>query len=365
MPENFDFGVNAPVMGGQTPLRTPRTQLEYPLDAESKGTLKLALEDVEKDVIRKRNRIQFTIASGATLFEVASDYMVLTGAAAVTIAIIKGGREGQILTLQFTDANVTITDDATGAADTTNLNGSFVSVANAVLQLLFDGTSWREVSRRIATDISATNAAVLVSTDFSATGRLGNAGTNDATTTVGTSGLNISSAGAQNAGKTLQFGKPNVLCLAGQNYLINISFKFAGVQTSHFYFVGLQDADDTVSIADTGITTSGALCMGIKGVGDGTNIDMTSINADGAGNETSNAFISNQASDTWNSIQILVTGTTDIKFYNNGTLVNTHTTNLPINGGSPRAWQLIFASANDGTATAVTTVASASITQLL
>ena len=126
-----------------------RAQLQHPLDSPSKGTLKLALEDVEKDVIRKRNRIQLTVATGAVTFEVASDYMVLSAAAGVTIATIKGGREGQILTLEFTDANVTITDTSTGAADTVNLSAAFTSTANDTMQLLFNGTSWREVTRSV------------------------------------------------------------------------------------------------------------------------------------------------------------------------------------------------------------------------
>lgn len=126
-----------------------RAQLAYPLDNESLGTLKSALEIVEKEIIRMRNRATFTIASGATTFNVASDYMVLTGAAAVTIATIKGGREGQILTLQFTDANVTITDDATGSADTVNLSAAFTSTANDTMQLIFNGVSWREISRSV------------------------------------------------------------------------------------------------------------------------------------------------------------------------------------------------------------------------
>ena len=135
-----------------------RAQLQYPLDLESEGALKLALENVGKDVIRRRNRIQTVLLSGATFFNVASDYMVMTAQAAVTIATIGGGREGQILTLQFGDANITITDTGTGAADTVNLGSAFVSSANATLQLLYDGISWREVGRSSSvglTDISA------------------------------------------------------------------------------------------------------------------------------------------------------------------------------------------------------------------
>lgn len=136
-------------MGEYNSEEKPRAQLQYPLDPESKGALRVALEEIQKDVIQKRSRIQFTISTGATSFAVASDYMVLTGAAGVTIATIVGGREGQILTLSFTDANITITDDATAAAGTVNLSAAFTSTGNDVMRLLFDGISWREVSRSV------------------------------------------------------------------------------------------------------------------------------------------------------------------------------------------------------------------------
>lgn len=148
--KQFDDGLDRETTGSDfVPNGIPRSQLAYPLDAESMGALKLALELVQKDVIQKRNRVQLIIPSGATSFNVASDFMVLTGAAAVTIDIIKGGREGQILTLQFKDANVTITDTSTGAADTVNLSAAFTSTAEDTIQLIFDGTSWRETSRSV------------------------------------------------------------------------------------------------------------------------------------------------------------------------------------------------------------------------
>lgn len=130
-----------------TTMNETRGQLAYPLDSPSKGALRIALEDVEKDVIRKRNRVQLTIPSGATSFVIASDYMVLTGAAAVTIATIVGGREGQVMTIEFADANITFTDDSSGAKDTMNLSATFVGSANDVVQLLYNGTFWKEVSR--------------------------------------------------------------------------------------------------------------------------------------------------------------------------------------------------------------------------
>lgn len=206
---------------------------------------------------------------------------------------------------------------------------------------------------------------LIMSSAFEATTRFGNAGTNDSTVAVGTGGMTISSVNAQNAGRTLRIEMRNKLMETGLNYLVNIQFKGNGATSGHNYFFGIQSNDDTVSIADTGITTSGALVFGIKGVGDGTNIDWTSINADGGGNETSNAFISNQASDTANNVQIEVTGTSSIKFYNNGTLVNTHTTNLPT-GGAASTWAFVFASTNNaGSGTAVATAAHVSVTQIL
>lgn len=92
---------------------------------------------------------QLTIQAGATSFNVTSNYMVLTGAAAVTIATIVGGYEGQILTLQFKDANVTITDDATGALNTINLSAAFTSSAEDTMQLIYDNISWREIGRSV------------------------------------------------------------------------------------------------------------------------------------------------------------------------------------------------------------------------
>jgi len=129
--------------------KSDRSQLAYPLDQQSLGALKLALEIVEREVIRQRKRVALTIPSGSTSFEVASDYMVMTAGGASTIATIRGGREGQILTLQFTDANITITDTATGAKDTVNLSAAFTSSAEDTMQILYDGTSWREVSRSV------------------------------------------------------------------------------------------------------------------------------------------------------------------------------------------------------------------------
>jgi hypothetical protein len=76
--------------------------------------------------------------------------MTITGdVGANTIGTITGGLDGQELTLIFADALVTITDTGTGAANTVNLAAAFTGAAGTVLKLVFDGTSWFEVSRSV------------------------------------------------------------------------------------------------------------------------------------------------------------------------------------------------------------------------
>lgn len=139
----FNFGDNQ--KNTETPTKQ-RFQLEYPLDQESEGALKTPVRNIMRDL----QRVQaLTIPAGATSFEVRGERMELTGAAAVTIATIAQGYNGQVLTLYFTDTNITITDDASGNQNTVNLSAAFTSTANDVLQLLSNGTSWREVSRSV------------------------------------------------------------------------------------------------------------------------------------------------------------------------------------------------------------------------
>lgn len=126
-----------------------RAQLQNPLDQESKGTLKQVLDDILKDIIIRRNRIQITVPVGGTSFAIQSSYIVVTGGGAVTIATMVGGREGMVLTLEFTDANVTLSDDNTGTTDTINLSAAFTSTANDTIQFIHNGISWRELSRSV------------------------------------------------------------------------------------------------------------------------------------------------------------------------------------------------------------------------
>jgi hypothetical protein len=93
-----------------------------------------------------------TLGVGAVTFAAAGMAMVITGdGGANVIATITGGTAGQTLLLEFVDALVTITDTAGHAANTIDLVGAvdLVSADDTMLLLVFDGTSWYEVSRSV------------------------------------------------------------------------------------------------------------------------------------------------------------------------------------------------------------------------
>lgn len=91
-----------------------------------------------------------TLGASATTLAIDRSVITVTGdAGGNTLATITGGSSGQIITLIFVDALVTITDDGSGTADTVNLSAAFTSSANDTIMLVHDGTSWREVSRSI------------------------------------------------------------------------------------------------------------------------------------------------------------------------------------------------------------------------
>jgi len=92
-----------------------------------------------------------TLGVGVTAIAVgASNVMTITGdGGGNTIATITGGRDGQVLTLIFVDANVTITDDNSHASNSVDLSAAFTSADDTVLQLIYDGTSWYEISRSV------------------------------------------------------------------------------------------------------------------------------------------------------------------------------------------------------------------------
>ena len=89
-----------------------------------------------------------TLGAAATAFAVRSNVMTVTGdGGANTIATITGANSGQYLILIFVDGLVTITDDNTHASDSIDLSAAFTSADDATLHLIYDGTSWYELSR--------------------------------------------------------------------------------------------------------------------------------------------------------------------------------------------------------------------------
>lgn len=91
-----------------------------------------------------------TIAAAATTFAVASNVVTVTGdALGNVVATITGGMSGQVLTLLFVDALVTITDTAAATANTVNLSAAFVSTADDTITLVHNGNKWFETARSL------------------------------------------------------------------------------------------------------------------------------------------------------------------------------------------------------------------------
>ena len=89
-----------------------------------------------------------TLDSLATTLSATNNLMIIHGnKGGNTITTITGAMNGQILILIFVDTYVTITDDNDHAANSVDLSAAFTSADDTVLQLVFDGISWYEVSR--------------------------------------------------------------------------------------------------------------------------------------------------------------------------------------------------------------------------
>jgi hypothetical protein len=91
-----------------------------------------------------------TLGIGATTMAITRDVVIVTGdAGGNTLATITGGVDGQVLKLIFVDALVVITDDDTHAANSCDLSAAFTGADDKTLTLVYDGTSWYELSRSI------------------------------------------------------------------------------------------------------------------------------------------------------------------------------------------------------------------------
>jgi len=93
-----------------------------------------------------------TLGSGAVTFALTSNIITLTGdGAANVLGTITGAGIG-IYTIIFVDANITVTDTDIAAAGTIDLTGTATDLTSAddtTLTLVFDGTSFFEVSRSV------------------------------------------------------------------------------------------------------------------------------------------------------------------------------------------------------------------------
>lgn len=93
-----------------------------------------------------------TLGVGATTFAADSNVVELDcDGFGNNISTITGGVSGQILILIFEDGNCTIVDDDNNGANATNLNGSgnYTAADDDTLTLVYDGTSWYELSRSV------------------------------------------------------------------------------------------------------------------------------------------------------------------------------------------------------------------------
>jgi len=120
--------------------------------AGTSGNIVLAPDGVVNVTGKINNTTQqaTTLGVGVTTFAVTRNVATITGdGAGNTIATITAGGVG-LYTFIFTGTNITITDTDAHTANTVDLAGTatnFTSADDKVLQLVFDGTSWYEVSR--------------------------------------------------------------------------------------------------------------------------------------------------------------------------------------------------------------------------
>ncbi len=91
-----------------------------------------------------------TLGVAATTFPVFSNVMTMTGdGGGNTVATITGAKSGQYLILIFVDGNITITDDNSHAANSVDLSAAFTGADDTTIHLIYNGTSWYEVSRSV------------------------------------------------------------------------------------------------------------------------------------------------------------------------------------------------------------------------
>lgn len=101
------------------------------------------------DVIGGDSVPTISVGAAATTFAITRNVSIVDcDAGGNTIATITGGGTGVLATFIFVDADCTISNDDTHAADTVDLDAAndFTSADDSTLQLVHDGTSWYRIT---------------------------------------------------------------------------------------------------------------------------------------------------------------------------------------------------------------------------
>ena len=174
---NFDIGIQtimtsagasptghlAFTVNGNTGLTVDESQTTTTIgiNATSTDFSFIATDNVTTELFKIRNDGQtivefefsttkkdITLGVAATTFATTGNVMQVTGdGGGNTIATITGALSGQYLIMIFVDGNVTITDDNSHASNSVDLSAAFTGADDTTIHLIYDGTSWYEISR--------------------------------------------------------------------------------------------------------------------------------------------------------------------------------------------------------------------------
>ncbi len=107
-------------------------------------------DDAKFRIPQGHSNTAVALGAAAVTFSADTNFVTVTGDGGTnTIATITSGTVGETLSLLFVDALVTITDDDSHAADSVDLSAAFTGADDTMLTLLYDGTSWYELSRSV------------------------------------------------------------------------------------------------------------------------------------------------------------------------------------------------------------------------
>ena len=150
----FDAAVETPTVQ----LTGAANQIALDSDGTNVGTITMAALTAGRTwtfpnatgTIAIQGSSSVALGAAAVTFVANNNLVVVTGDAGTnTIATITGGITGQQVTLLFVDSLVTVTDNNAHAADSVDLSAAFTGADDTTLEIIYDGTSWYEVSRSV------------------------------------------------------------------------------------------------------------------------------------------------------------------------------------------------------------------------